>query len=225
MKLPPVLLLSASLLALQPAGARAAGGEAAIAPGVEVVDAYTLKGQQNFLSGYEPLNPDGTINVVIEIPAGTTAKWEVVEPSGEMKWEFKKGRPRVVAYLGYPGNYGMVPRTLLPKEQGGDGDPLDVLVLGPAVPRGSVVKARVIGVLGLLDGGEQDDKILAVLEGDPLAEVKSVQELDARFPGVTRIVEIWFESYKGPGELESKGFAGPEAAERVLHAAAAAFPE
>ena len=38
------------------------------------------------------------------------------------KWEFRDGKPRVVAYLGYPGNYGMIPRTLLPKEHGGDGD-------------------------------------------------------------------------------------------------------
>ena len=74
---------------------------------------------------------------MIEIPTGTTAKWEVVKPSGELRWEFDQGRPRVVRYLGYPGNYGMIPRTLLPKEEGGDGDPLDVVVLGPAVPRGS----------------------------------------------------------------------------------------
>ena len=46
-------------------------------------------------------------------------------------------KPREVKYLGYPGNYGMIPRTLLPKELGGDGDPLDVIVLGPAVERGS----------------------------------------------------------------------------------------
>lgn len=41
-----------------------------------------------------------------------------------MKWEFKKGKPRVVSYLGYPGNYGMIPKTLLSKESAGDGDPL-----------------------------------------------------------------------------------------------------
>ena len=102
-------------------------------------------------------------------------------------------------------------------------DPIDVIVLGPSVPRGSVVKARVIGVLKLLDGGEQDDKILAVLDGDPLAEAASVAELDEKFPGITRIIQTWFESYKGPGEMEAGGFDGPDEAMRVIQAAAAAF--
>ena len=68
----------------------------------------------------------------------------------------------------------MIPRTLLPKELGGDGDPLDVLVLGRALPRGSVVETKVLGVLKLLDRGEQDDKILAVPKECPLHEVTSL---------------------------------------------------
>jgi inorganic pyrophosphatase len=223
-QLPAHLLLSVILLVLQPGGpgdAAADGGSSA--PGTVMVDAYTLKAEKNLLTGYEPRNPDGTLNVVVEIPTGTTAKWEVTKPSGELRWEFKMGRPRVVRYLGYPANYGMVPRTLLSKEDGGDGDPIDVIVLGPAVPRGSVLRARAIGVLKLLDRGERDDKILAVLDGDPLAEATSVRELDERFPGVTRIIETWFESYKGPGELEAEGFDGPEAAIEIIQAAAAAF--
>ena len=59
-----------------------------------------------------------------------------------MIWEFKDGKPRIVKYLGYPGNYGMVPKTLLPENLGGDGDPLDVIVLGPQVERGSVIKCK-----------------------------------------------------------------------------------
>ena len=43
----------------------------------------------------------------------------------------------------------------MPKEDGGDGDPLDVIVLGPTIPRGTVV-AKLIGILRLLDNGEQD---------------------------------------------------------------------
>ena len=68
----------------------------------------------------------------------------------------------------------MISRTLLPKELGGDGDPLDVLVLGRALPRGSVVETKVLGVLKLLDRGEQDDKILAVPKESLLHEVTSL---------------------------------------------------
>ena len=63
-------------------------------------------GERSFLDGYAPVNADGTINVVVEIPAGTNAKWEVCNPDGAMEWELVNGRPRIVNYLPYPGNYG-----------------------------------------------------------------------------------------------------------------------
>jgi inorganic pyrophosphatase len=110
----------------------------------------------------------------------------------------------------------MIPRTILPKELGGDGDPLDVIVLGPAVPRGSVVRAKLIGVLKLLDGGEQDDKLIAVLENTPMYEINSIQEMNSKFIGVSKIIETWFVNYKGPGELSSKGFAERNEAQKIL---------
>lgn len=188
-------------------------------------DEYTLIGEKSFLTGYEPLNFDGSINVVIEIPAGTTAKWEVIKPNGALKWEFENGKPRVVRYLGYPGNYGMVPKTLLPKEMSGDGDPLDVIVLGSAASRGTVVRAKLLGVLKLLDGGEQDDKLLAVLANTPLFDANNLDELRQKFPGVTEIVETWFVNYKGPGEMESKGFRDVDEAQKILENAIRAFNE
>ena len=121
-----------------------------IAANLNVLNEYTIIGDKNFLTDFTPFNTDGSINVVVEIPTGTIAKWEVTKPDGVLKWEFKNGKPRKVNYLGYPGNYGMIPRTLIAKDDGGDGDALDVIVLGEAMPRGTVVKARVIGVLKLL---------------------------------------------------------------------------
>jgi inorganic pyrophosphatase len=187
-----------------------------IASGLKYQDQYTLLGPKNFLKDFEPVNADGTVNVVIEIPTGTTAKWEVDKKDGSIKWEFKKGKPRIVKYLGYPGNYGMIPQTLLSEELGGDGDPLDVLVLGESVPRGSVVKAKLIGVLKFTDDGEQDDKLLAVLSGTPFFEINNVQELENKFKGTSTIIEIWFANYKGPGKVESKGMASVEEAKKVL---------
>ena len=188
-----------------------------IASGLILKDEYTIVGKKNFMNDFIPLNNDGTINIIVEIPTGTIGKWEVDKSDGNLKWEFKKGKPRIVKFLGYPGNYGMIPRTMLPKELGGDGDPLDVIVLGPSVPRGSVVSAKLIGVLKLLDGGEQDDKLLAVLENSPLFGVNNVSELNRDFNGVTKIVEIWFESYKGPGEIISNGFGNNEEALKILN--------
>jgi inorganic pyrophosphatase len=193
------------------------------APAEPKSDPHVFASPHDFVNDFAAVNDDGTVNVVIEIPAGTTAKWEVTKPEGRLEWEIEDGEPRVVRYLGYPGSYGMVPRTLLPEEAGGDGDPLDVIVLGETVPRGSVVRAKVVGVLRLLDGGETDDKLLAVLEGSPLYEVDDLQELESSFAGVTMIVEMWFENYKGPDEVESLGFEGAGPALDTLESAREAF--
>lgn len=194
-----------------------------IAANLNVLNEYTIIGDKNFLTDFTPFNTDGSINVVVEIPTGTIAKWEVTKPDGVLKWEFKNGKPRKVNYLGYPGNYGMIPRTLIAKDDGGDGDALDVIVLGEAMPRGTVVKARVIGVLKLLDDGEVDDKILAVLESSRLTSVKSPDEMNIKFPGILTIIKTWFESYKGPGKMKSNGFASRVEAIETIKAASASF--
>ena len=186
---------------------------------------FVLPGTRNYLTDFPAQNPDGTVNVVVEIPAGTTAKWEVTKPDGRLAWERRDGQPRRVRYLGYPGNYGMVPRTLLPQELGGDGDPLDVIVLGPAAERGAVLKVRVVGVLRLLDRGEQDDKLLAVMTNSAFQDVETLTELRQTFPGVTEILELWFANYKGPGKMVSQGYGEVDEARAILEAAVAAFAE
>ena len=194
-----------------------------IAAGLRADGPYALVGPKNFVTGYPAENDAGTVNVVVEIPAGTTAKWETKEDGNKIEWQHEKGKPRIVRYLGYPGNYGMVPQTLMPKSEGGDGDPLDVIVLGPAVPRGSVIQVRLVGVMRFLDHGEQDDKLLAVAPDTPLGSVRSLAGLNEAFPGATQITRIWFENYKGPGAMQFKGFGDREAARTILRAAMKAY--
>jgi inorganic pyrophosphatase len=97
------------------------------------------------------------------------------------------------------------------------------VLLGPALERGSVVEARPVGVLRLLDGGERDDKIIAVPLVGPFEEVRSLEQLDRDYPGVLEILETWFTRYKGPGVLVSEGFADRAEALRRVEAAVAAF--
>ena len=49
----------------------------------------------------------------------------------QVEIELVNDNPRIINYLGYPANYGMIPETLLSRNNGGDGDPLDIVVLGP----------------------------------------------------------------------------------------------
>ncbi len=194
-----------------------------IAPKLKYTDPYTLSSPNNLLKHSPSKDVSGNIQAVIEIPAGRTEKWEVDKEDGNLKWNFKKGRPRILKYIGYPGNYGMVPRTLLSKESGGDGDPLDIILLGPPLNRGEVSSAKLIGVLKLLDKGEQDDKLIAVQFNSPLKKADSIEELDERFPGITKILELWFTNYKGNGKMISKGFGDLEEAERILNEASEQF--
>lgn len=187
------------------------------------VDQYTLTSDKHFVNDYNPRSTHGLVNVVVEIPSGTNAKWEVDKLDGRLKWEFENGKPRVVKYLPYPGNYGMIPRTLLSKQSGGDGDPLDILVLGPAMPRGSVIQARTIGVMKLLDGGEQDDKLIAVMPDTELGSVQNFAQLENQFMGALEIVELWFANYKGPGQMEFQGMADVDEANTILDDAIKSF--
>ncbi len=170
----------------------------------------------DYLDAFEARNTDGTINAVIEIPAGTNEKWEFDKEAKEIKLERRNGRPRIVKYLGYPGNYGMIPQTILPKENGGDGDPLDVLVIGGPSTRGAVVKAKLIGVLKYEDRGEQDDKLIAVLPETVLGAVDNFSDLENKFPEALKIIITWFNHYKGPGKMILKGQGSEKEATAIL---------
>ncbi|HEY5505990.1 MAG TPA: inorganic diphosphatase [Coriobacteriia bacterium] len=179
-------------------------------PTLHYRDMYTLLAKTDFLAG-DRKNADGTYNVAVEIPAGTSQKWETSQTvTTSMFWEFKNGAPRIVTYLPYVGNYGSLRNTMA-----ADGDPLDVLVLGPAIPRGTIQKVKIIGVMNILDGTDADDKLLAVVTGDPMGAVNSLAELDATYPGVSAIVKTWFENYKGPGEMTFESWGDVTAAKAL----------
>ena len=179
--------------------------------------------EENLLTSYAAKTTEGSINAVIEIPSGTRQKWEINKKTGVLEWEQVAGKGRIVDYLGYPGNYGFIPKTLLSKDQGGDGDPLDVLVLGDPVSRGSVVPCKLIGVLHLQDRGEQDDKLIAVAKNTSFYAINTIEDLNENYPGVTTIIETWFTNYKGKGLMKSSGYGDTAAATQILNEAILGF--
>jgi len=130
------------------------------------------------------------VNGIIEIPKGSRAKYELDKDSGMIKLD------RVLySSVYYPANYGFIPRTYCD-----DHDPLDILVICQIdlIPM-CLVEAKVIGVMRMIDGGEADDKIIAVAAGDPsVNHINDISELPQHFISEMR---SFFEDYK---KLENK---------------------
>jgi inorganic pyrophosphatase len=179
---------------------------------------------RDYLRDADPVNEDYSIHVVIENPAGSNEKWEV-QLDGRLVQGHEAGEPIVIRHLPWPVNGGMIPRTYLSAELGGDGEPVDVLVLGPSIRRGSLVRARPIGLFRMRDGLERDDKVLAVVDGTPLETVSDIEDLEARFPGVTTILEAWYLDSSGRGRFEMQGYGSRAAANRLIGECALAFDE
>lgn len=148
----------------------------------------------------------GIVNAVIEIPKKTRAKMEVAtkEETNPILQDTKKGKLRDYA-IDIEWNYGMIPRTWEdpniehPEVKAmGDDDPLDVVEVGQAsVPRGSVIQAKALGVLAMIDDGELDWKVIALNVNDPkAAEINTLEDLEAAYPGTVHAVREWFRTYK-----------------------------
>jgi inorganic pyrophosphatase len=129
--------------------------------------------------------PDTTLDVIIEIPAGSRNKYEYDHASHVIRLD------RVLhSSVHYPSDYGFIPDTLSK-----DGDPLDVLVLviDPTFP-GCHVPARPVGLLRMHDEKGEDEKVLAVPVGDPrFEEIDSLEDVPAHW---LREIENFFATYK-----------------------------
>jgi inorganic pyrophosphatase len=143
--------------------------------------------------------------VVIEIPTGSSVKYELDKRTGLLRMD------RVLySAVYYPANYGFIPQTLAE-----DDDPLDVLVLcqQPVDPL-TLLEARAIGLMTMIDNGKQDHKILAVALGDPeYSGFRDIKQLPTHRLSMLR---RFFQDYK---TLEQKLVEVDE-----LQAASAAVP-
>jgi inorganic pyrophosphatase len=122
---------------------------------------------------------------VIEIPFGSSVKYELDKTSGLIKLD------RVLySAVYYPANYGFIPQTLAE-----DDDPLDVLVLcqETVVPL-TIIHARTVGLMTMIDSGKKDHKIIAVATEDP--EFNSYQEASEMPAHRLIMLRRFFQDYK-----------------------------
>ena len=180
--------------------------------------------------GLEPgAGQPSVVTAYIEITPFDLVKYEVDKESGYLRVD----RPQRTSSQP-PMLYGFVPKTycagrvakLMGLEKG-DGDPLDICVLSdrPINQRDLILDARVVGGLPMVDGGEADDKIIAVLDSDYL--YKDVREItDVPSLHLER-VRHYFSTYKlesgKPADVEIRPTYGREHAAAVIQASLADY--
>lgn len=138
----------------------------------------------NLLHDIAPGTAD-EMNVIIEIPKFSKNKYEIDKETGMIALD------RVMhSAQDYPFDYGFVPQTLFD-----DGDALDVVLVTtyPLAP-GILVKARPVAIMEMVDGGERDDKVVAVPVDDPRFDnVRDIGDLNPHFQ---KEMSHFFETYK-----------------------------
>ena len=123
------------------------------------------------------------VEAIIEIPYRSRNKFEIKE--GKIKLD------RVLySSMGYPAEYGYIDKTLE-----GDGDPIDILVIGtePTYP-GCIIPARILGYLHVIDNGAEDYKIISVTDVDP--RYNDIQTLDDLSSFILDEIKDFFINYK-----------------------------
>lgn len=152
---------------------------------------------------------EGVVNVVVEIPQGSSHKIEWNRELAIMQLD--RVEPAIFAK---PTNYGFIPQTL-----DEDGDELDALIVtDEPLPTGVFLEARVIGVMQFEDDGEVDDKIV-VVPTDDRNTGNRIQTLDD-IPHLVKQLEHHFSHYKDlkkPGSTIVKGWGDIETAKRIIH--------
>lgn len=178
------------------------------------ITAQSAMAEMNILAFAQPEKAPDEINVVVEIPAGSSIKYETDVETGFIFVDRFQSMP-----VAYPANYGSVTRT-----KADDGDPLDVIVYtrSPVAP-GALIKVRPIGVMKMIDGGEVDDKIVAVpvSKVDPTYDgIKSVSDLPAiEQERLTSFFKVYKQLPDARKVVEVNGFDTVETAKGLVKAA------
>ena len=155
------------------------------------------------------LSVNSNLNAVIEIPAGTNKKFEYNRTTKSFEIDKIDGQDRIINFLPYLANYGFIPSTCSDLKKGGDGDPLDVLVLSESEQTGTIMEIEPIAMLKLLDNGEQDYKVIAIPHdiNKRILDIKNLEELTIRYPEIKKMIELWFLNYNKEDEAIIDGWA------------------
>lgn len=171
----------------------------------------------NLFHAVNQIDAPKILKLIVEISRGDFVKYEYNHEYGVIEVDRVLHGP-----VHYPVVYCDVPQTW----NEADGDPLDAVLYtsGNIIP-GALVTGRVIGVMGMQDNGEKDDKVICVNDKDPrYDDIKDVNDLKN---GELKDLKTFMETYKyaqtGPGTVEITGFEGVEKAYKLIEASMEAY--
>lgn len=156
----------------------------------------------NYLHEVDPGTAEA-INVIVEIPKGSKNKYEIDKATGLIALDRAMHTSQ-----DYPFDYGFVPQTLWD-----DDDALDVIILTTySLSPGVLVRVRPVGLLNMIDGGEKDDKVLAVPVSDPRWD--DVTDLTDINKHTLKEIKHFFTTYKQlqGKEIDISGYKKADAA-------------
>jgi len=161
---------------------------------------------------------NGYFQAVIEIPAGTNSKIEYDKIDRIFKPSLRNGKERSIDFLAYPANYGFIPSTFSNPENGGDGDALDVMVLSSSIASGEIIEIIPIGMLKLIDAGEEDYKVIAIPAEKSLRTInaETFEDFVKKYEPAKEILESWFSNYDPADDTEIKGWVDEKKTEKEI---------
>ena len=147
------------------------------------------------------------VKVVIEVPKQSTVKYEVDKETGLVEVDRVLYSP-----MYYPADYGFIPRT-----HWDDGDPLDVLIISNfPVQAGVLAVVRPVGILEMIDDGDEDDTLIAIYDKDP--RFKNITTLEDLPEHTLKEIKHFFSTYKDlqGKEVNVKEYKGVEEAKKAV---------
>ena len=170
---------------------------------------YFIK-SNNYISPWHDIplyNNDNSINFICEIPKWTRAKMEINKNINfnPIKQDLKNNNLRYYKWGDMMFNYGALPQTwenpnIIDKytNKKGDDDPLDAIEIGSIqMSIGQVSRVKVLCILGMIDEGETDWKVIVINKLDPYAKkLNSLSSIEKNLPGILFAIKNWLENYK-----------------------------
>ncbi len=142
------------------------------------------------------------LQAYITSPAGTNARFTYDAGKGKIVAHYTTPKDSLLQFLPYPGNYGFIPGTMADTARGGDGQPLDILVLAQATEASKTQEVIPVAVVHIAKPTGTDFCVIAVPSrpSERIIDVTTYAGLAKKFPAVKQILNLWFMHHDGQNQ-------------------------